>query len=472
MKMMAYPILNHIQGKNGSRWAQFVRETGSENMLMVAIDAAKYTHKAMICTFYGDVLVTPFEFDASLTGFERVKEQIQVQKELHGMKAVVIGVETTGHYYEDLVRRCHSGGYHVRILNAATTAQERQALLNWSKTDNLDLMAIVQSMIHGRGTSSELSTGSVHNLQKLTRARRELVNERTATQNLIRVHLDHIFREFQGKSVWVNGKREHVQPFSQLFGKAPRYLMRHCLHPSDILTLGEKGLRELSIRENLKIRDKSIEILIEYAKDSISQPKEVVEANQFLLNQGLDRLDLLDSQIKLLERKIEDLFIQTEGAVLLSVQGIGVVTGAELYAEMGDISDFDHAGQLIKMAGTNPIVKQSGGKKPSYYGVSKQGRRSFRNVTYQVGKSLAVNNPEMKEKYLDLKGRGKHPRQAYIALGNRMIRLAFSMIRHQTLYRTNQPNYVLFDEISKKVHMPNVKQFFEKFVSPAIHQSA
>ena len=38
------------------------------------------------------------------------------------------------------------------------------------------------------------------------------------------------------------------------------------------------------------------------------------------------------------------------------------MTGAEFYAEMGDFSDFEHAGQLIKMAGTNPIVKQSGGK--------------------------------------------------------------------------------------------------------------
>lgn len=52
---MAHNLLNHIQGKNGSRWAQFIRETGSENLLMVAIDAAKYTHKAMITTFYGDI---------------------------------------------------------------------------------------------------------------------------------------------------------------------------------------------------------------------------------------------------------------------------------------------------------------------------------------------------------------------------------------------------------------------------------
>ncbi|EMR11851.1 transposase IS116/IS110/IS902 family protein [Methylophaga lonarensis MPL] len=137
--------------------------------------------------------------------------------------------------------------------------------------------------------------------------------------------------------------------------------MRHYLHPSDILSLGEEGLREVSIKNNLKIRDYSIQILLEFAQDSISQEKEYVQAEQFLLNQKLDQLDLLDKNIKELERKIEDLFVQTEGAILLSVSGIGVVTGAELFAEMGDITDFDHAGQLIKMAGTNPIVKQSGG---------------------------------------------------------------------------------------------------------------
>ena len=41
----------------------------------------------------------------------------------------------------------------------------------------------------------------------------------------------------------------------------------------------------------------------------------------------------------------------------------------------------------------------------------------------------------MKQKYDALKARGKHPGQAYIALGNRMIRLAFSMIKNQSLYR-------------------------------------
>ncbi|WP_285844193.1 IS110 family transposase [Metabacillus halosaccharovorans] len=468
MNTVVYSTFNHIQGKIGSRWAQLVRETGSENILLVAIDAAKYTPKAIIATFFGDILVKPFDIDSSTSGFNKLKKLVESIKEKNGLSQVVVGIETTGHYYEHLVFKCHLEGYHVRTVNAATTAKEREALLNWSKTDNLDLMAIIQSVIHGRGTSNELPSGNIVQLRKLTRARRELVAERTKTKNLVLMHMDHIFREYQGKTVWVNGKRGFSKPFSDVFGKASRYLMRNHPHPEDILVLGKKGLRELSIRENLKIREETINILIDFAEGSISLSKEQVDADIYLLIQKLDRLEFLDNQIKALEAKIEDLFVVMEGAVILSVQGIGLVTGAELIAEMGDISDFDQAGQLIKLAGTNPIVKQSGGHRPAYYGVSKQGRRPFRNIVYQVGKSLAVNNPEMHQRYLRLKERGKHPREAYIALGNRMIRLAFSMIRNQTFYQTKDEHYVLLEEINKKIRKSNVQKFFETHVSPTV----
>jgi transposase len=461
---MVHNLFKHIQGKNGSQWANFIREIGSDNLLFVAVDAAKYTHKALISNYYGEILVHPFEFDASLTGFNKLVRNIQKVKCQYGLQEVVLGIETTGHYYEDLTRQSCSVGFHVRIINAATTAEERKAILNSSKTDNLDLMAILISMIHGRGSFNELPSGSVHNLQRLTRARRELVQQRSAIQNQIHAYVDHIFREFEGKTIWKDGKKERVRPISKPFGKASIYIMRHCLHPSDILSLGEDGLRKLSIKENLKLRDQSIERLLDFAKDSISQPKECVEIEQILLNHYLDLHECYNNQIRELERQIEDLFVRTDGAIILSVCGIGVVTGAELYGEMGDISDFNHAGQLIKMAGTNPIVKQSGDRRPSYYAVSRQGRKAFRNIIYQVGKSLASNNPEMNRKYRELKDRGKHPNQAYIALGNRMVRLAFSMIKHQTLYRTNKENYILINEINKKLHKQNVKLFFERFV--------
>lgn len=51
--MMVQSIFNHIHGKIGSRWAKFIKETGIDHMLIVGIDAAKFTHKAVVSNFMG-----------------------------------------------------------------------------------------------------------------------------------------------------------------------------------------------------------------------------------------------------------------------------------------------------------------------------------------------------------------------------------------------------------------------------------
>src|SRR5690606_15914479 len=135
---------------------------------------------------------------------------------------------------------------------------------------------------------------------------------------------------------------------------------------------------------------------------------------------------------------------------------------AELRAEIGPIDDYTHAGQLIKLAGTNPIVKQSGGHKATYGGISKQGRRHFRSVVYLVGSKCSVLNPELRKHYLTLIDRGKKPRQAYIAIGNRVLRLAFAMLRDRQLYQSRDPEYSLKSILECKIGtQENRRQFYE-----------
>ncbi|WP_415803227.1 hypothetical protein [Cytobacillus oceanisediminis] len=57
-------------------------------------------------------------------------------------------------------------------------------------------------------------------------------------------------------------------------------------------------------------------------------------------------------------------------------------------------------------------------------------------------------------------------------MGNRMIRLAFSMIRKQTLYQTNQENYVLLTELRKKLRAANVQLFYDRYVLANARSSA
>jgi len=462
---MAIQTFKHNQGKNGSYWVNLMRNGKADQILIVAIDIGKYTHKTLMTNVYQDVLVAPFEMDASLTGFKLLMAKIEETCKANTFEKVVVGIETTAHYYEDLVRLCYEKGYTVTVINSATTAFERESLLNWSKTDNIDLSAIIHSILQGRGNPATQPAQTLETLKKLTRFRRSMVDHRTRLNNQRYMLMDHIFREFQGKSVWVEGKRIHRKPFSTLDSKSVLYLMRHHPHPEDILNLGEDGLYELSRTENLKLRKSAVDCLIEFAKESASKPKDRLEAELYQLEITLDSLELLTGQIKKMEKKIEETLLQTDGALLLSIPGIGLVMAAELRAEMGQLDIFTHAGQLIKMAGTNPIVKQSGGHQATHGGISKQGRRQFRCAVYLVGKGCSSMNPELRKHYLALKDKGKKTRQAYIAIGNRVLRMAYAMLRDGDFYQSQDPTYRLKAQIERKLTTKKARQqFYAQYV--------
>lgn len=126
---------------------------------------------------------------------------------------------------------------------------------------------------------------------------------------------------------------------------------------------------------------------------------------------------------------MEDILLQTEGKLLLTVPGIGVVTACEFYSEIGNYNQYENPGQLIKKAGTNPIMKQSGGGQDYFGRISKQGNPHLRYVIYNIGRSLSSHNNDLKPFYNRLKEKGKHSRKVFIAVGNKFIKIAFAMLR-------------------------------------------
>jgi transposase len=100
----------------------------------VAIDAAKFFQKALICNYLGDVIEKPFFFGINQSGIQDLCSRIEKAKNEVLAERIFIGVEATGHYYEDIVRELGKCGYGVTIINAATAYEERASALNWSKT--------------------------------------------------------------------------------------------------------------------------------------------------------------------------------------------------------------------------------------------------------------------------------------------------------------------------------------------------
>lgn len=103
---------------------------------------------------------------------------------------MVIGIETTDHYYEDLVSLCEEKEYFVSIINVATKAKEWVTVLNFTKKDDEELMAITQSILHGWGWTSEEAfpfTPLLAQLKTLSRADRALIYAHSQTVNHARL---------------------------------------------------------------------------------------------------------------------------------------------------------------------------------------------------------------------------------------------------------------------------------------------
>ncbi|MDT8858903.1 IS110 family transposase [Alkalihalobacillus sp. MEB130] len=352
-------------------------------------------------------------------------------------------------------------GYGVTIINAATTHEERASSLNWSKTDDLDLEAISQVIIQNKGTENRLPTGKHQQLRTLTRARRKEVQKRAKVKVEIRTLMDKIWREYQGYVRVENNRPSKTLLFSDFWGKSSLFFMENYPHPEDILSLSHEDIRNLSVDHNLKLRESTIEGLLYVARESLSRPKDEVRAELLLLNLALKNIGYLNESVKLLNKEIEQVLLQTEGRLLLSVPGIGVTTAAEFYSEVGDISHFDHAGQIIKKAGTNPIVIQSGGLEDFYGRISKQGNKHLRFIVYTIGKGLAQHNKDLRPYYEELRNRGKHQRKAYIALGNKFIRIAFAMLKNRMVYETKDQSYQYLKMMKDKLRYTKMSTFYE-----------
>ncbi len=449
--------MRHFNGKQGLRRSQFAKEIRSANLekvLIVPIDVSKVLQKAMILNYFGEPLEPAFSFMVSQTGMKALIDKIERAKSSLQTDKVFIGIEATGHYYEDIVRILTDQGYSIHIINPASTHEERKQHLTYTKTDNIDLYLIAEALIGNKATNSKLNTGIYKKLQLITRARRSEIEKRSRIKTEIRTYHDQIWREYQGYSTLVDGKLKTKKIFSDFWGKASVHLLTHYPHASQVLKLGELGLRQLSKEHNLKIRKTTIDKLLFAAKESVSKPLDELSTERFLLKQKLNDYAYHTKNIGTYEKEIERLFIQTNGLLLLTIPGIALVTAAEIFCEMGDLSYFTRANQLIKKAGTNPVIKQSG-PGAGYKGrISKQGNANLRRAVYNAGRSLSIHNEALKPFAIRLKEKGKNAGSVYIAMGNKLLKIAFAMLTNGEPFQWHHPKYNYKQEIAKKLTTP------------------
>jgi transposase len=125
---------------------------------------------------------------------------------------------------------------------------------------------------------------------------------------------------------------------------------------------------------------------------------------------------------------------------MLSVPGVGMVTVAGFLAEVGDLNNYDHSQQILRLAGLN-LKENSSGKRKGKTGISKRGRSRLRALLFRAVMPLVAQNKAFKALHKHYTNRSQNPlkkKQSLIALCGKLIRVLYTLGTKQRFYKADE----------------------------------
>lgn len=191
---------------------------GDDFMLYVGIDIAKKKHFASVMDSDGEILVEPFDFTNNMLGYQKLLSQLSpfYQEDL------LIGMESTAHYAENLTCFLYARDFSVFIINPIQTAAIRNSNIRKTNTDKVDTYLIIKSLMLNQYllfTKRDFESLKSKNLcrfrQKLMKARRKVKIQLVTYVGLLFPQLQYFFK-------------------SGIHGKACYALLKECANPDEI----------------------------------------------------------------------------------------------------------------------------------------------------------------------------------------------------------------------------------------------
>ena len=277
------------------------------------------------------------------------------------------------------------------------------------KTDAKDSQWIASLCLNGQIKRSRILSKDDRDLRTLTRARSGYVKTRTQFRN--RIH----------KYLASNGIKLS-SCISDIFGKSGRYILQGLIEGRGIDSILD-GIPSGQVRKKRDL----IEAALGNGLDEISR---------MLIMDTMDLLNSLETKIEAasqeavnrLQAKSKDL------AIVMSIPGIGFVSGSVILAEIGNYHDFKTPEQLAKWCGLSPGDNESAGKKRPC-GITKQGSKYLRTMLVQIAHVVAGKTNTKLSRFFHRLSKRKEYNVAITALARKLICLVYHLLINQELYQ-------------------------------------
>ncbi len=361
---------------------------------------------------------TPFA--NTLQGFDWLfarLEELRVAR-----KQILVGLEATSRYGENLLQALLKQGYRVCLLHPAQMHAFAQQRGLRAKTDQLDAVTIARALLSGEARFGYVPSEQVASYRELMRLQQQLSDDVVRYKNEIHALLVVLFPEFT--QVFVDPTRPTA------LAVLKRYPSAQAIAQTDVETLG-KFLHERAPRHYGR---PTAQELVRLAKASISSGV-AVAARASSLRILCDQLEHTQKNLEHLLREIDQLLSQDPKAKgMLGVPELGPATVAVLRAELGDLTRFTRIDQVVAYVGLDLQVKQSG-KWKGQTKLSKHGSGRVRRILYLAAlRSIHLKTSPFGAYYRRLVARGMKKGMAVVAVMRKLLIVAVHLIQTEEDY--------------------------------------
>ena len=291
-----------------------------------------------------------------------------------------VAVETVGNWYW-IVDEIEQAGMKPKLVHAH---KAKLMLGSINKTDKLDAIGLNRLQRAGTLPTVWIPPSDVRDNRELPRTRMVFANLRTRLKN--RIHS--VFDKY--------GLHTDFADISDIFGKLGREQMT--------LTI-----------------------------------KQLPSETRYTLRCLLGELDMVESKIQRIEKRMKKVFLKTEQVQrLMSLPGIGFILAVAIANEIGDILRFATPQRLASYAGTVPRVHSSGGH--TRYGKLRSDVNHYLKWAYsEAGNSTAVNHKRFplrhtSKLYKRIRERKGHAK-AVGAVGRHLAEASFWVLTRNEIYK-------------------------------------
>lgn len=336
---------------------------------VVGIDVGSQT--CSLCVLHPDKSLgaKPREFVNDATGFTFLRERLERLNS--PADQVLIGLEATSRYGENLYRFLEGQGYQLCLLHPRQTHQFAKQRGLRAKTDRVDATTIARVLLSGEARRGSVPTERIATYRELVRLHSQLSDDIARYKKEIHALLTVLFPAFT--QVFADPARPTA------LGLLKRYPSAQAMAAADIeaitATLHELAPRHFGL--------KTAQRLLHLAQRSVSSGV-AISARARSLAVLCDQLEHTQTNLTQLEEEIDRLLDADDGVKgLQSVPEFGRKMMAVLRAKLGDVARFQRADQVVAHAGLDIQVRQSG-KWKGEAKLSKRGSGRLRRLLYMT----------------------------------------------------------------------------------------